>query len=60
MKKIKWHAHAQERLDERGIHEKLVKDALEHPDQTIMRGRNKIIHKRYYDRHRNKYYLLRT
>ncbi len=59
MKKIAWHAHAQERLVERGINEKLVKDALQHPDQVIVVGKNKILHKRYYDPYRRKNYLLR-
>lgn len=59
MKRIRWWPHARERLLERGIDEKLVQAALEQPDQIILLGRRKIIHKRYHDLRRHKEYLLR-
>ena len=60
MKQIRWRPHARERLVERGIDIKLVQEALTRPDQIISRGRQKIIHKRYYDFHCRKEYLLRV
>jgi hypothetical protein len=60
MKQIRWWPHARERLAERGIDTKLVQAALEQPDQVILSGRQKVIHKRYHHPHRHKKeYLLR-
>ncbi len=59
MRQIKWHSHAEQRLEERGIDIKLAQAALRNPDVIIPKGKMKIIHKRYYDSQRNKEYLLR-
>ncbi len=59
MKKIVWHAHAKARLVERGIGLKLIRDALDYPDQIISEGKYSIIHKFYGDFNRKKKYLLR-
>lgn len=60
MKQIKWWPHARERLVEREIDLKLVQAALKQPDQVILLGGRKIIHKRYHDSRRHKEYLLRV
>ena len=60
MKSIRWWPHARERLVERGIDIKLVRSALEKPDQIITMGKQKIIHKLYQETSRHKEYLLRV
>jgi len=60
MKEIRWWSHARVRLVERGIDVKLVQAALEQPDQTILTGRRKIVHKRYHNSRCHKEYLLRV
>lgn len=59
MKKVTWHIHARVRLSERSISPKMVIGALEHPEQMVESGDHLIIHKRYYDIHKKKEYLLR-
>ena len=60
MKSIRWWPHARERLVERGIDIKLVRSALEKPDQIITMGKQKIIHKLYQETSCHKEYLLRV
>ena len=59
MKGILWHAHAKERLTHRNIDRGLVLRAIEKPDQIIVSGKRRVVHKRYHDDRSRKEYLLR-
>jgi hypothetical protein len=57
---LAWRTHARERLEERDISERLVRETVREPEQVWGRGAHKVLQRRYLDATSKKEYLLRV